>query len=379
MLDFLRRLFTVNIGFKITALLIALGITHMKYEDNSSTVTAELAVSPILPKDQVLMTQPVERVTITIEGKYTDLRKFDTKTLDALEPNLSGIHQGQINFQANAIKLPAGLRVTKIDPPAMLVMFEPLTVREVPVEATLVGEPTSGYRLINDSVTPSTLTISGAASIVNAIQHVQTERITLTGRRESSKFSVQLASPPEHVTYQNPQQVYEVDIEIEEIRGTRAIADRPVEIRVDGNNDEFEAFPETVYVTLSGPMRKLEALDRAKVRPYIDLSDSDSMRQAMQKKGIRVSVELPAGLSVTEVKPDAVRVFRRESKAQPAEETQSGHHLPTPAPDEQKGVEKSSKPEVVQKHDDVKLEPKMDAKPVAPDQPEDATKAPQAE
>ncbi len=316
MLESLRRLFTVNIGFKITALLIALGITHMKYEDNSSTVTAELTVSPILPKDQVLMTQPVERVTVTIEGKYTDLRKIDTKSLGNLEPNLTGIH-GQFNFQANGIKLPAGLRVTKIEPPMMWVIFEPLKTRDVPIEATFVGEPISGYRLINDSVTPASLTVSGAASVVDAMQHVQTERITLVGRKESSKFNVQLAAPPEFVTYVNPAPSYEVTIDIEEIRGTRALTDRPIEIRLEGEDedaDDYETFPETVYVTLAGPMRQLETVQRDLVRPYIDLSSQAAKRQAMRKKGVRVAVDVPAGLTVTEIKPDAVRVFRREPK-----------------------------------------------------------------
>ncbi len=313
----LRKIFTENIGLKIIAIILATGIVRMKYEDGSSTLQVDVDVRPIYPNDQVLMTEPVEKVTVTLEGKYAQIRGFDPRTIEPFEPNLSGITQGQFNFKRESIKLPPGLSVVKVDPPAMLVSFEPRKTRSIPIEATLEGEPHSGYRVVQHSIRPESITISGAESVVNNLQRVQTERISLVGRMSSTTLNVDLAAPPNNVKYLDPPEKFEVQIEIEEIRGSRGIADRPIEIRglVDS---EYEAFPDVVYITLAGPVRLLDAYNRDSLVPYIDVSGLNLQRQAMRKQGIRVHVDPPPGLTVSEIKPDTVRIFRRDPPPTPA-------------------------------------------------------------
>lgn len=319
----LRKIFLENLTQKMFALALALVLFVIKREEKIALVTATVPVRVSHPEDRVLVSPPVEKVKVTIEGRYGKLRELDVDALPPLDINLTGNEQEQITFEPEDFKVPPGLRVRSIRPAAMLVQFEDRESKEVPVEPVLEGEPVEGYRLTSVEVEPPKVRVEGAASAVAAVTRVQTERISLSGRDQSTTLEARLAQTPEHIRVLGPDPpVYRVTLTIEEKLGTRVITARPVELRgLPPDHPGWEISPPTVDVTLHGPVRLLKKVDPESLVAYIDAADVDLRKRGLQTR--RPRLDPPPGLTLVEIKPGRVTLVRRPD-APPSEGGDAG-------------------------------------------------------
>ena len=137
------------------------------------------------------------------------------------------------------------------------------------ITVTRVGEPASGYRLLNVSVEPSSVFVTGPPTQLEALTRVETERIDITGLTESVRLQVAL-DLPEGIRLDQDQEVF-VDIEIEP-RFDTANFRRDVEILgLDPELEVSDLDPENVRVTFFGPVLVLEALLESDIRVTVDL------------------------------------------------------------------------------------------------------------
>ncbi len=305
----LRQVFLENVGLKVLALALATTLVVVKREDQTTVVTANVRVRVVHPEDRVLVSPPVDKVAVTIEGKYSALRDFDVDSLPALDINLSGYEEEQVTFEPEMFKVPPSLQVRVVRPAAMLVRFEPKTRKVVDVVAALEGEPQTGYRVTQVVVDPPTVTLTGAASVVGRIESVKTEPISLVGRNQTTGLSVSLAPPPAYAGYVERGRRHVVTVTIEEKRGTRVVAGRPVEVRnVPDAVYGFEVSPATVDITLHGPVRLLDALDASTLTAWVDATGVNPRRKQLHTRVVRF--DPPEGLTASELKPDKVTLLQ---------------------------------------------------------------------
>ena len=90
-----------------------------------------------------------------------------------------------------------------VRPAAMVVRFEARVQRALPIEARFEGEPQTGYRVTQVTVDPPEATVVGAQSVVEALEKVQTERISLVGRSQTTTIDVPLSAPPAYASYRD--------------------------------------------------------------------------------------------------------------------------------------------------------------------------------
>ena len=105
--------------------------------------------------------------------------------------DLSGLDEGEhaleIQIQVDA----SPVRVVSISPPAMDLVLEPLAKTILPVKLELIGEPAIGYLVGEATLSPVTVSISGAASIIAQVDSVQAQ-IDLTDLRQDVETSIEL-------------------------------------------------------------------------------------------------------------------------------------------------------------------------------------------
>jgi YbbR domain-containing protein len=142
------------------------------------------------------------------------------------------------------------------------------------ITVTRVGEPASGYRLLNVSVEPGSVFVTGPPTQLEALTRVETERIDITGLTESVRLQVAL-DLPEGIRLDQDQEVF-VDIEIEP-RFDTANFRRDVEILgLDPELEVSDLDPENVRVTFFGPVLVLEALLESDIRVTVDLFELEA-------------------------------------------------------------------------------------------------------
>jgi YbbR domain-containing protein len=178
-----RNLLLDNLPLKVVALILAVTLVIVKHEEEVALVTVEVPIRVIYPTDRVLVVKPEDMVKVTVEGRYADLDKLDIPPLDV---QLSGFQGETYAFEPELFKVPPGLKVKDVRPPAMLVRLEEKVVADLPVKPDLFSEPQAGYLLTEVRLEPPRIALEGARSAVERLEAVMTQRIDLTSRNQST-------------------------------------------------------------------------------------------------------------------------------------------------------------------------------------------------
>ena len=304
----LRELIFRNGRYKLLAIVLAVVLVWVKHEDQMTVVTTSVRIRLTHPEHRVMVSPPVDKVRITIEGEYSRLRDFDADGIPDLDIRLSGYEEDQVMFEPKAFKLPRDLFVREMRPPGMVVKFEERKERVVRVDPQLEGQPAEFFRVTQVTVTPPEVTVVGPESTLKTLKSVPTEMIKLTGRNQTTTLSVQLSSPPIHAFYRERGRRHEVTLSIEEKTGSRAFSERAVVVRgVEEGSPGFEVSPGTVEVTYEGPVRALNVLDPTKIIPYVQTEKLGPGKVHT----LRVALDEIEGVTASEVSPKKVTLVRR--------------------------------------------------------------------
>jgi len=145
---------------------------------------AGLAIARTYPKSaRVTLRGKEEAIFSVLEEDievYADFGRFNS--------------EGQMRIPVRVRRTGSSLNIEPLDirvePAEISITLEPHQGKSVPVRAVFTGTPPPGYDLVQSSVTPAALEISGARSVVNGVDHLSTEEIDLSGR--SADFTVQV-------------------------------------------------------------------------------------------------------------------------------------------------------------------------------------------
>lgn len=142
------------------------------------------------------------------------------------------------------------------------------------VSVNWVGEPASGYRLMQVSVAePRTVLLTGPSETLGSLQVLETEPIDITGLKAQTTFHVGLVLP-DGVSLVEQQDV-EVEVDIEPIL-TSDVLVRPLTMLNLGKNLTATLSINEVRLFLFGPLEVLDALVAEDVRAAVDLFGLDA-------------------------------------------------------------------------------------------------------
>ena len=134
------------------------------------------------------------RVTLEAPSSVMDSMSASEKAVQAwvdisgLEP---GTHDLEVQVQINPAYRP--VRRSSVIPDIISITLEPILTRTYPVNLEMTGEPAVGYQKGRLSSEPSSITISGAASLVTQIEEVNAS-MDISGTTETIERDVALVA-----------------------------------------------------------------------------------------------------------------------------------------------------------------------------------------
>lgn len=266
----LRRAVTEELGFKTLSLVLAAVIWAWVQGGLVVEQRTRAEVHYTWPDGLVRVEEVPTSVVITVSGPRAAVSRL-TQRRPVIEVNLADHAEGasSVDFSLSPIAgLPADSRLVHISPPSVEVTLEPRQSRVLPVTPTLTGEPAEGFKLIGARVTPDTVEITGAQSLLRDLTEVQTDLVDISGIRADRDMHVPLALPSRTLTASSRGPV-EVHVDVEPVRADRHFNDVPVSVSAPG----WRASPATAHVVLMGPLVELTALRAAAVSLRVELPD----------------------------------------------------------------------------------------------------------
>lgn len=204
---------------------------------------------------------------------------------------------------ANGNEVPA----IEIEPERVRVRIavaQELATRTLPVVPQIVGAPAPGYRITAVTVEPLVMTVSGEAAIVARLQNAPTNPIDIAGRTTDLEAEVTLALPA-GVTASESDRV-RVRLTIAEETGTQTFTTGIV-LDNESAGMAYGLGLEQVSVTLSGPLRVLQAVSGADLVASADVS---GLLPGLQT--VPLTFEPPPELEVVSIDPEQLTLVVSE-------------------------------------------------------------------
>jgi hypothetical protein len=306
-----HNIFVRNGHLKAIALLLTVALYLWVGEDRETQMIAAAPVRFSVPEELILTQPNIDRVKLTLRGRWSSLNQFDQNDLEPVVIQVSPEDDGQVvPITPDAVQLPPGVRTTSIEPSAVRVELEDRVDKTVKLSPRVVGRTRPGYVIQGVEVTPSELTVSGPQSVIGPLQSVPTERIDVTGRARSFQKQVQLRPESSQINYNLSSPVtVSVQIAAEEAQRTlQGLRVRPV-----NTSYETEIEPANLNVTVRGPAATVEELDSEQVYAVLDLAPQDAQEPGTFEKKPTLR-NIPDTVEIVRMQPEYFLVTTRAAE-----------------------------------------------------------------
>src|SRR5882724_3708799 len=213
-----------NIGLKVLSFAFALGLYTFIHgaQDAQRTLPVDVvATTPPESAHRVLLTPLPPIVRVTVRGPRTILDEMKADDLGSIQLDLRTGKIDHINFDPAAVHLPPGVRAEQIDPPSLALRWEDEIIREVPVHASITGQPAPGFVVKGaPQAEPAMVRAMGPRSLVDVVQFARAEALDVTGSAKEGTYDrvLPLDRPPARVQFETQTVTVRVEIAREELQ-----------------------------------------------------------------------------------------------------------------------------------------------------------------
>lgn len=200
-------------------------------------------------------------IKVSLKGRPEDLAGITEKNISALVNLDHYTEAGKYTVPVEILLAPEILGIEPLEVTADK-SFLDITIakkdrKQIPVAAEIQGTPASGYEIIDISIVPSTIGVSGAKSILDALEKVSTEAISVDEKRTSFSQKIPIHAESSLLSYNDAEVT--VTVTIQPSTTSRRFVDQTIYLY--GVNPLFEAQsdPERLTFTLTGNQNQLEA------------------------------------------------------------------------------------------------------------------------
>jgi YbbR domain-containing protein len=276
-------------------------------ESISRDIPIDLDIRGTVARGHTQGTPLIDPSSITVSGPASAVEQLSTIRLTVFLNNTreTQVYAPQLIFYdlQGRVTSTRGLMLSAEEVEVTIPISESAGFAEKFITVTRVGEPAFGYRLLNITVEPDSVFVTGPPTQVAAVNRVETERIDITGLTASTRMQVALELP-EGIRLDQDQEVF-VNIEIEPRLDTASFR-RDVEVLGLGPDLEVsEIDPEDVRVIFFGPVLTLEALLEADIRVTVDLFD---LEEGIYSVVPEVEYPEQRGIELRSVEPSVITV-----------------------------------------------------------------------
>jgi len=212
-----------------------------------------------LPHGLTITDLRVKGIEATIRGSQAAIRKVASLKLRYpadFYDRLAG--EFNISVQANHIRLPRGLEITRIKPLFLTGIIAEIASKTVSVTIKSVGKPAPGFEITALTAKPATIVLKGAKNRIIHIESIATKPIDINGRSETFRGELAIDQSAYPNVIATPSVIL-VEIGVREQSITRKFKD----IVVKGRNCTypFSITPKTLSIEVKGPVSAVSTLD----------------------------------------------------------------------------------------------------------------------
>ena len=129
-----------------------------------------------LDPNMLVVDNPPAQVRVTLSAPTSVMNSLDSVDGSITAwVDVSGLEAGSFELEVNAqaSETYGPVRINQITPQFVTLTLEPLITRNFPVDLVISGDPAIGYQKGTPSYTPTSVTVSGAASVVDQVTSTQ--------------------------------------------------------------------------------------------------------------------------------------------------------------------------------------------------------------
>ncbi len=296
----LMLLFTENLGTKLVSVGIAIVLWGIVLGSRNVEVTKEIPLELITSADIVASNEVPDRIAFRLSGPKAFLRSILDRREDPIQVNLIGEKPALVTYRffSDNIRVPIGVKVLSIHPPAILLKLEPLKRLEVPVKVELRGVPPEGYRIVRTEITPNRVRIKGAESRVDSVTELLTVPIDVSSLKKNLEKEVSIDLI--HQNIQLDSELPKAFVEIEPISTQFRLKNIDIHV-LSSYKSRIEE--KNVAVLIRATSQDIESLDRNQVFGLVDMTGKPPGKYLEA-----VKISLPKHFVLVRVVPDHVKI-----------------------------------------------------------------------
>ena len=202
-----------------------------------------------------------KHMKVALKGRPEDIARITEKNITALVNLDYYTEEGKFKVPVDIILAPEIMEIEPLEVTADKSFLEINIVKkarkQLPVEAEIQGTPAAGYEITDIAISPSTVGVSGAKSILDAMVEVSTDEISVDEKRTSFSQNIGIHHESQLISYDD--KTVTVTVTIQPITSSRRFVYQTIYLY--GVNPLFEAKadPERITFTLTGNQNQLEA------------------------------------------------------------------------------------------------------------------------
>jgi YbbR domain-containing protein len=199
-----------NSGWKLLSLSLAMLVWVAIYREPEMTSVLPAPVQfKNIPKGLEISSDIVESVDLETHGPAGLLRNLSEKRVSVVLDFSSVQEAGERTFTIDVTNtnLPRGVDMVRAIPSQLRFTFEPLIIRNVPVDPQVSGVLPAGLHIVKLVSTPLELAVTGPESKVRRLPNVRTDPVDLTGITEDKNVRVTAYLPNAQLRFNESSEV----------------------------------------------------------------------------------------------------------------------------------------------------------------------------
>ena len=206
----MKHFLTHNIGWKLLSLLAAilLWISVASEPELATFVSAHVEYKNLSPAVEI-NSDVVETVYLEVRGPSEALRLPELPRRAAVILDMGDIEPGQHTFTIDSgdVRLPRGVQLVRAIPAQIRMELEPGATRTVPVEVRFADSLPQDLQVLEATVEPSGLAITGPASRVTHVASVRLDPLVLKPQPGTNRYRSEAYVNDARVRFQDSPQV----------------------------------------------------------------------------------------------------------------------------------------------------------------------------
>ncbi len=265
-----------------------------------------------LPDNMALANAVPRTILVRVRGTGWQIASSYLSTNSNIDIDVSNLDKrrtvltsGELGY---SLDLGSSAEVVSFTPDSVTITMDTIILKRVPVVTTRIGViPRNGFLAVGQpEITPDSITISGARSMLNKINSWQTEPKKFRNVINGIDTKLSLYDSLNGLVQLSAQEV-NIKIDIEQIAENTY---RNIPVRILNNKDSTKILllPPAIDLTIRGGINTMSDLTPDSFGVTVDYNDLANSTSSH----IRPNVELPATLQLITIQPDSVEFVIRK-------------------------------------------------------------------